>query len=82
MKLTPLRPDLVRYIKAHNLEKKWAKVSNLFERDISHPSLHTELLVPHWRGIYSFRIDRSYRALFFIVKEGAEVFQLTKHYRR
>jgi hypothetical protein len=53
MKLKPLRSDLVKYLEAHNLTKKWKKVTRLFEENIRHPSLHTELLEPRWHGIYS-----------------------------
>jgi len=68
MELKPLRQDLVEF---------------LIEENIRHPSLHTELLEPHWRGIYSFRVDKKYRALFFIIKEGmAEVFAITNHYKK
>ena len=83
MKLKPLRQPLVKFLNTHNLEKKWEKVKHLFEENIRHPSLHTELLEPHWRGIYSFRVDKKYRALFFIIKEGmAEVFAITNHYKK
>ena len=83
MKLKPLRKDLMKFLKVHNLEKKWKKVKILFEENMRHPSLHTELLEPHWRGIYSFRVDIKYRALYFIANGGtAEVFAITKHYKK
>lgn len=83
MKLKPLRKDLMKFLKVHNLEKKWKKVKILFEENIRHPSLHTELLEPQWSGIYSFRVDIKYRALYFIAKGGmAEVFAITKHYKK
>lgn len=58
MKLKPLRKDLKEYLVLHQLDKKWEKASCLFEANIRHPSLETELLEPHWRGVYSFRIDK------------------------
>ena len=73
MKIKPLRKDLMKFLKVHNLEKKWKKVKILFEENIRHPSLHTELLEPHWRGIYSFRVDIKYRALYFIATGGTVV---------
>ena len=63
----------MKFLKVHNLEKKWKKVKILFEENIRHPSLHTELLEPHWRGIYSFRVDIKYRALYFIATGGTVV---------
>ncbi len=82
MKIKPLRKDLVNYLNSHNLSKKWKKVTLYFEENINHPSLNTELLEPHWRGIYSFRIDQKYRALFFIADNEAEIFQITNHYKK
>jgi Txe/YoeB family toxin of Txe-Axe toxin-antitoxin module len=82
MKIRILRSDLSEYIKKHGLEKKWEKAKTLFEYNIKHPSLNTELLEPTWRGVYSFRIDIKYRALFFIDENEAEVFQITKHYKK
>ncbi len=58
MKIKSLRKDLTDYLISHNLMKKWDKVSELFENNIAHPSLNTELLKPQSHGIYSFRIDR------------------------
>ncbi|MBK9331623.1 MAG: type II toxin-antitoxin system YoeB family toxin, partial [Ignavibacteria bacterium] len=43
---------------------------------------NTELLEPHWRGIYSFRIDQKYRALFIMADGEAEIFQITNHYKK
>lgn len=83
MQIKPLRADLVSYLKKHNLFKKWIKLSTLFSQNHRHPSLHFELLQPKWRGIYSFRIDKKYRALCFVDVEGLiEVFQITNHYKK
>lgn len=82
MKIKPLRADLTEYILKNNLSKKWSKALYLLESNIKHPSLNTELLVPRWRGIYSFRIDRKYRALFFIINDEIEIFQITNHYKK
>jgi hypothetical protein len=62
--IVDLRKDLEEYIRRHGLAKKWERVKALFENNPSHPSLNTELLEPKHRLIYSFRIDRKYRALF------------------
>jgi len=83
MNLAPLRSDILKYLRTRRLLKKWEKASDLFEQNIHHPSLNVELLEPHWRGIYSFRIDRKYRALFFITtRSTAEVFSVTNHYKK
>lgn len=82
MDIKPLRRDLKKFLERHNLSKKWRKTKQLFEENIRHPSLNVELLEPRWRGIYSFRLDKKYRALFFIADGKAEVFQITKHYHK
>jgi len=81
--ITELREDIREYIKKHGLLRKWHKARSLFENNPSHPSLHTELLEPRHRGIYSFRIDIKYRALFICQSESiVEIIAVTKHYRK
>jgi len=81
--ITELREDIREYIKKHGLLKKWHKAKSLFENNPSHPSLNTELLEPRHRGIYSFRIDIKYRALFICQSESiVEIIAVTKHYRK
>ena len=82
MKIKAIRKDLEKLIKEQGMEKKWKKAKGLFEKNLRHPSLHVELLKPRWRGIYSFRLDKKYRSLFFITDGKAEVFQITKHYQK
>jgi len=65
MKFKPLRRDLSEYLKKHNITTKFNKAKKLFEQNPRHPSLNTEILEPHHHGIYSFGIDKKYRALFF-----------------
>lgn len=82
MQIKPLRKEEKFFLKEHNLLKKWTKAKLLFEKNINYPSLKVELLEPKWRGVYSFRLDKKCRALFFIINGAAEVFQITKHYRK
>jgi len=82
MKVKPLRHDLTEYLKKQNITTKFNKAKKLFEQNLRHPSLNTEILEPHHHGIYSFRIDRKYRALFFFDGELVEIFQITNHYRK
>lgn len=81
MEIKLLRIDVEENIEEFGLRKKWNKARRLFEMNIRHPSLHTELLEPRWRGIYSFRLDKKYRALFFIIDDKAEIFKITAHYQ-
>ena len=80
MIIKPLGPDLMAYLKKHQLIKKFDKAKHLFEQDSSHPSLNVELLEPKHLKIYSFRLDLKYRALFIIVDGEAEVIAMTNHY--
>ena len=82
MKIKPLRDDLEKYLKKHILAKKYKKAKKLFEQDPLYPSLNTELLEPKDRLIYSFRLDRKYRAIFIYVDDGTiEIVAFTNHYR-
>lgn len=81
MNIKPLKSELSHYLKQHRLEKKFAKAINLFEQDISHPSLNVEVLEPKHLKIYSFRIDLKYRALFIIINGEVEIISITNHYK-
>ena len=81
--IVDLRDDIKEYIQRHGISRKWEKAKRLFENNPSHPSLNTELLEPKHRLIYSFRIDKKYRALFICLPEDkVEVIAVTKHYRK
>lgn len=82
MQASPLSEKVQVEIGSFGLEKKFAKALKLFVLNHRHPSLHTELLEPRHRGIYSFRIDRKFRALFFLTANGAEIFKITNHYKK
>ncbi|MDO8569649.1 MAG: hypothetical protein Q7R89_02670 [bacterium] len=82
MKILPLKPRLAEYLKKRKLGKKFDKQKSLFEQNISHPSLETELLEPRQFRFWSFRIDQKYRAIFiFIGKDTVEVIDINNHYR-
>lgn len=82
MYIHPLRRDIEQYLKKHKLEKKWGKAKTLFEENARHPSLHTEILEPKENLVYSFRVDRKYRAIFLVLPDKtAEVIAVTNHYR-
>ena len=80
--IQPLRDDLQKYLTAHGLNKKWQKARQLFTENPWHPSLHTEILEPKHNLIYSLRLDKKYRALFLVLKDGTiEIIKITNHYR-
>ena len=81
--ITELREDIEQFIQKRGLSKKWEKARKLFENNPSHPSLNTELLEPKHRLIYSFRLDKKYRAVFICLPdEKVEIISVTKHYRK
>lgn len=78
-----LREDIKQYIQNHDLLRKWEKAKRVFENNPSHPSLHTELLEPKHRLIYSFRIDKKQRAIFICLPGNKiEIIAVTKHYHK
>lgn len=82
MKILPLRADQEKFLKKRNLLHKYEKQKGLFEENIFHPSLNFELLEPKHMHIYSFRVDRKYRASFiFLNPELVEVVDVTNHYQ-
>lgn len=81
MKVKSLHLDLLKYLETRNLKKKWDKQVSIFLKDPRHPSLHTEILSPRERKIYSFRIDQKYRAIFVIRGDEAEIIDINDHYQ-
>ena len=82
MQINPIRDDLDKYLKKYNLEKKYTKAKIFFEKDPFYPSLNTELLEPKDRLIYSFRLDKKYRAIFIYINDNTiEIIAFTNHYK-
>jgi Txe/YoeB family toxin of Txe-Axe toxin-antitoxin module len=77
MKIKPVKDEVVKYIRKHQLEKKFQKAIELFERDTNHPSLNVELLEPKYLKVYSFRIDKKYRAAFVVIGNEIEIITVT-----
>ena len=74
--------EILVYAKDHNILSKFKKAFKYLALDIRHSSLKTELLNPKHKGIYSFRVDKKYRGMFFFNKKWEiEVFSVTNHYR-
>lgn len=83
MHVKPLRNDLLGYIKKLNLTKKFSKQRALFIDNPRHSSLNTEILEPKKLRLYSFRIDRKYRAIFIqITPDEVEIVDINDHYQK
>ena len=82
MNIVDIRDDLEAYLTKHNLDKKYKKAKMLFEHDPFYPSLNTELLEPKEKLIYSFRLDKKYRAIFIYIDTNTiEIIAFTNHYK-
>lgn len=81
MTILPLHPEIENYLKKRNLKKKFEKQKRLFEANPFHPSLETEILEPKKMRIWSFRIDKKYRAIFiFRERNLIEIIEVNAHY--
>lgn len=82
MHVEPLRPKLEKYLTRRNLTQKFDKQVSLFISNNKHPSLNTELLEPKEFKVYSFRIDKKYRAIFlFKTTDTIEIVDINDHYK-
>ena len=81
MKIKPLKADIDKFLKKHQLGKKFRKAQELFEQDINHPSLNVEILEPKHLKVYSFRLDKKYRAIFVVKANEIEIITVTNHYK-
>ena len=82
MKIFPLHSEIKEYLKRKNLEKKFKKQKKLFEKNPFYSSLNTELLEPKKMRIWSFRLDKKYRAIFiFRDKKTIEILDVNDHYQ-
>ena len=82
MEILPLHKELVEYLKSRRLTAKFAKQKRLFEQNLFHPSLNVELLEPAHMRIFSFRIDRKYRAIFiYHTRQVIEIVDINNHYQ-
>lgn len=82
MQIRPINRRVAKQIAKLELEEKFAKQTRIFELDHSYPSLNTEKLEPKSAGLYSFRIDQKYRAIFRIRNGAAEIVHISKHYQK
>ncbi len=82
MRVKPLRKDLIRYLTKRGLTKKFAKQIKIFSTNPRRRSLNVELLEPKKLKIYSFRINRKYRAIFIMIdSKEAEIIDINDHYQ-
>lgn len=73
----------MRYLATRSLIGKYKKQVALLSKNIRHPSLHTERLEPKTTGLYSFRIDKKYRGIFFFIpdEQAIKIVDVNDHYQ-
>ena len=82
MIVAPIHRDIIVYLKKRNLLSKFNKQISILQDNIRHPSLNIEILEPREFKVYSFRIDKKYRANFvFIAPQIIEIIDANNHYR-
>mgnify|MGYP001577336545 CR=1 FL=1 len=82
VKILPVNRKIIRKLLKFGLEKKWEKQLKLLENNPRYPGLNLELMEPKNMGVYSFRIDRKFRALlFFRNQKTVEILNITVHYQ-
>lgn len=82
MRVESIDSALTAYLRKCNLHKKFEKQLAYFLDNPRHPSLHTERLEPQEFKLYSFRIDKKYRAIFlFLSADSIEIVDINDHYQ-
>lgn len=82
MNILPIHPEIEEYLRDHKLVKKFEKQVKFLEKDTSYPSLDVEMLEPRHLKIFSFRVDKKYRAIFvFLRRDTIEIIDVNNHYR-
>ena len=83
MTILPVGGKVLEYVSRRGLSSKFDKQLKFLGGNPRHPSLNMELLEPKDMGIYNFRVDRKYRALFIFRpdKQAIEVLAVTDHYK-
>lgn len=82
MNIFPLHAEIEDYLRERKLVKKFEKQVKFLEKDMAHPSLGVEMLEPRHLKIFSFRVDKKYRAIFvFLRRDTIEIIDVNNHYR-
>jgi len=82
MTILPVHPKVITYLNRRGLLRKFEKQVAFFKIDPSHPSLEIELLEPKYLRLWSFRINKKYRAIFiFRGTNTVEIIDVNNHYR-
>ncbi|QQG44998.1 MAG: hypothetical protein HYW89_03260 [Candidatus Sungiibacteriota bacterium] len=82
MNILQIHQGILEYVRKRGFEAKFRKQCLIFAQNPFHPGLDTKLLEPSKMRIWSFRIDRKYRAIFiFRGKDTIEIIDVNNHYQ-
>jgi len=82
MNILPVDLRVIQYLAKRGLLKKFEKQAHFFRDTPFHPSLNTELMEPKGMRVWSFRVDKKYRAIFiFRARDTIEVLEVNDHYQ-
>ena len=82
MVVLPVQEEIIEYLRKHQLLKKFKKQCEFLVTNPNHPSLNLEILEPKHLKLYSFRIDKKYRATFiFRGPDIVEILDANNHYK-
>lgn len=71
-------PDVYQFLKSRNLTKQYQKAKNYLLSG-HFQQVNFKLRQPKDKGIYSFRINKQFRAFGVVCKEELRVFQIDNH---
>ncbi len=82
MEILPIHKELEDYLKKRRLLNKFEKQKIFFENNPFHRSLNTEVLEPRHLRLWSFRLDKQYRAIFIWRERSVvEIIDINNHYK-
>ena len=82
MIVAPVHGDIIKYLEKRGLLGKFNKQVTILQINPRHPSLNLEVLEPREAKVYSFRIDKKYRASFiYIAPQIIEIIDANNHYQ-
>jgi plasmid maintenance system killer protein len=81
MIIAPIHGDIIDYLKKRKLIKKFEKQIEMLKINKKYPSLNFEILEPKELRMYSFRVDKKYRAIGYFIDVGIfEIIDINNHY--
>lgn len=83
MKIVLPSKRVMDFVEKRGLTEALNKQIKLLSENFSHRSLNVERLEPKHLGLYSFRVNRQFRAIFFFIPEekAIKIVDVNNHYK-